>query len=94
MLFSEIAPAFYERLDFVPVPLLESTLEIDQKRGGAPAMLVRSGDDTRHPVDRRDERRADRGRAAGDRAQRGSDPLPDHAQAPAVRARAVGASQH
>jgi GNAT superfamily N-acetyltransferase len=45
MLFSEIAPAFYERLDFVPVPLLESTLEIDQKRGGAPAMLVRSGDD-------------------------------------------------
>ena len=45
MLFSEIAPAFYERLDFVPVPLIESTLEIDQKRGGAPAMLVRSGDD-------------------------------------------------
>lgn len=45
MLFSEIDPAFYERLDFVPVPLVESTLEIDQKRGGAPAMLVRSGDD-------------------------------------------------
>ena len=45
MLFSEIAPAFYEKLDFVPVPLLESTLEIDQKRGGAPAMLVRSGDE-------------------------------------------------
>jgi predicted N-acetyltransferase YhbS len=45
MLFSEIAPAFYEQLDFVPVPLLESTLEVDQKRGGAPAMLVRSGDD-------------------------------------------------
>lgn len=44
MLFSEIAPAFYEQLDFVPVPLLESTLEVDQKRGGAPAMLVRSGD--------------------------------------------------
>jgi predicted N-acetyltransferase YhbS len=43
MLFSEIAPAFYERLDFVPVPLIESTLEVDQKRGGAPAMLVRSG---------------------------------------------------
>src|SRR5436190_20364941 len=43
MLFSEIAPAFYEQLDFVPVPLLESTLEVDQKRGGAPAMLVRSG---------------------------------------------------
>jgi predicted N-acetyltransferase YhbS len=45
MLFSEIAPAFYERLDFVPVPLLETTLEVDQKRGGAPAMLVRSGDE-------------------------------------------------
>jgi hypothetical protein len=45
MLFSEISPAFYERLDFVPMPLLESTLEVDQKRGGAPAMLVRSGND-------------------------------------------------
>ena len=50
MLFSEIAPAFYERLDFVPVPLLESTLEVDQKRGGAPAMLVRSGDDRDLPA--------------------------------------------
>jgi GNAT superfamily N-acetyltransferase len=49
MLFSEIAPAFYERLDFVPVPLLESTFEVDRKRGGAPAMLVRSGDDTDVP---------------------------------------------
>jgi GNAT superfamily N-acetyltransferase len=45
MLFSEIAPAFYEQLDFVPVPLVESTLEVDRKHGGAPAMLVRSGDD-------------------------------------------------
>jgi predicted N-acetyltransferase YhbS len=45
MLFSEIAPAFYERLDFVPVPLVEWRLEVDQKRGGAPAVLVRSGDD-------------------------------------------------
>jgi GNAT superfamily N-acetyltransferase len=45
MLFSEIAPAFYERLDFVPVPLVQWTIEVDQKRGGAPAMLVRSGDD-------------------------------------------------
>ena len=32
-------------------------------------------------------------RAAGARSQRGSDPLPDHAQAPAVRTRAVGPSQ-
>lgn len=45
MLFSEIAPAFYEQLDFVPVPLEETTLVVDQKRGGAPAVLVRSGDD-------------------------------------------------
>lgn len=45
LLFSEIAPAFYEQLDFVPVPLIESTIEVDQKRGGAPAMLVRGGDD-------------------------------------------------
>ena len=50
MLFSEIAPAFYERLDFVPVPLVESALEVDQKRGGAPAMLVRSGDDKDLPA--------------------------------------------
>lgn len=45
MLFSEIPPAFYERLDFVPVPLTEWLIEVDQKRGGAPAMLVRSGDE-------------------------------------------------
>jgi hypothetical protein len=50
MLFSEIAPAFYERLDFVPVPLLERVLEVDQKGGGAPAMLVRSGDDRDIPA--------------------------------------------
>ena len=87
MLFSEIAPAFYERLDFVPVPLLESTLEVDQKRGGAPAMLVRSGDDAGSAADRRDERGALRERAAGARSQRGLHPLPDHAQAAAVRIR-------
>ena len=45
MLFSEIPPAFYERLEFVPVPLTEWVIEVDQKRGGAPAMLVRSGDE-------------------------------------------------
>jgi len=45
MLFSEIPPAFYERLDFVPVPLAEWVIEVDQKRGGAPAILVRSGDE-------------------------------------------------
>ena len=50
MLFSEIAPAFYEQLDFVPMPLLEATLEVDRKRGGAPAMLVRGGDDRDLPA--------------------------------------------
>lgn len=50
MLFSEIAPAFYERLDFVPVPLVEQRLEVDVKGGGAPAMLVRSGHDSDVPA--------------------------------------------
>ncbi len=50
MLFSEISPAFYERLDFVPVPLVEQSIEVDQKRGGAPAMLVRSGDERDLPA--------------------------------------------
>ena len=50
LLFSEIDPRFYERLDFVPVPLVESALEVDRKRGGAPAMLVRSGDDRDVPA--------------------------------------------
>ncbi|HYE85674.1 MAG TPA: hypothetical protein VEA16_04935, partial [Vicinamibacterales bacterium] len=44
MLFSEIDPAYYERLDFVPVPLVESTLQVTL-HGGAPAVLVRAGDD-------------------------------------------------
>lgn len=50
MLFSEIAPAFYERLDFVPVPLVEKRLDVDRATGGAPAMLVRSGDDRDLPA--------------------------------------------
>jgi GNAT superfamily N-acetyltransferase len=44
MLFSEIDPSFYERLDFVPVPVLESRLVVTMK-GGSPAVLVRAGDD-------------------------------------------------
>jgi len=44
LLFSEIEPTFYERLDFVPVPLLHMRLEV-KRRNGAPAMLVRAGDD-------------------------------------------------
>jgi predicted N-acetyltransferase YhbS len=49
-LFSEIAPSFYEKLDFVPVPLSEWRLEVDQKGGGPPAVLVRSGDDRDLPA--------------------------------------------
>ena len=49
MLFSEIEPAFYEALEFVPIPLLESRLEV--KRGkGAPAVLMRAGDDRDLPA--------------------------------------------
>jgi GNAT superfamily N-acetyltransferase len=49
LLFSEIDPRFYERLGFVPVPLLESRLEVSRRRG-APAMLVRAGDDRDLPA--------------------------------------------
>lgn len=44
-LFSEIGPAFYERLGFAGVPLDEVTISVDKKRGGAPAMLVRAGEE-------------------------------------------------
>jgi predicted N-acetyltransferase YhbS len=44
LLFSDIGPALYERLDFVPVPLEQATLTVHTK-AGAPAMLVRAGDD-------------------------------------------------
>jgi len=44
-LFSEIAPAFYEQLDFVPVPTVDWKIDVDRKDGGPPAMLVRSGED-------------------------------------------------
>jgi len=43
-LFSEIGPAFYERLGFVPVALDEVTVNVELK-GGSPAMLVRFGDE-------------------------------------------------
>ena len=42
-LFSEIGEAFYRRLGFVTVPLEEVDIEVDRK-DGAPAMLVRSGE--------------------------------------------------
>jgi Acetyltransferase (GNAT) domain len=44
LLFSDIGPVLYERMDFVPIPLDEVTLHVRLK-GGAPAMLVRAGDD-------------------------------------------------
>src|SRR5262245_1357506 len=49
MLFSEIGPAFYERLSFQPVPLDEVTLAVDRK-DGAPAMLVRAGAESDLPA--------------------------------------------
>jgi GNAT superfamily N-acetyltransferase len=49
-LFSEIDPVFYERLDFVPVPLNESRIDVDRKNGGPPATLVRGGDDRDLPA--------------------------------------------
>jgi len=43
-LFSEIGTAFYERLGFTTLPLDEVTVGVKRK-GGAPAMLVRAGED-------------------------------------------------
>jgi GNAT superfamily N-acetyltransferase len=48
-LFSEIGEPFYERLGFRTAPLDEFDLEVDH-RHGAPAMLVRSGDDRDLPA--------------------------------------------
>ncbi len=45
-LFSEIGADFYARLGFVPVPLDEVTIGVAvNRRGGAPAMLVRAGEE-------------------------------------------------
>jgi GNAT superfamily N-acetyltransferase len=69
MLFSEIDPAFYQRLDFVPVPLLESQLEV-ARRGGSPAVLVRAGEDRDVPaVAEMSARRAEGARFALDRSE-------------------------
>src|SRR5262245_45524844 len=48
-LFSEIGTAFYERLGFTAVPLDEVTITVKMK-GGAPAMLVRAGDERDLPA--------------------------------------------
>ncbi len=48
-LFSEIGTSFYERLGFAAVPIDEVTIRVDRK-AGAPAMLVRVGDDRDLPA--------------------------------------------
>ncbi len=48
-LFSEVGPTFYRRLGFVPVPFDEVTVDVDL-RAGAPAMLVRAGDERDLPA--------------------------------------------
>jgi GNAT superfamily N-acetyltransferase len=48
-LFSEIGPSFYQRLEFRPLPFDEVTIRVRVK-GGAPAMLVRAGDERDLPA--------------------------------------------
>jgi GNAT superfamily N-acetyltransferase len=48
-LFSEIGAAFYERLGFINLPIDEVTVRVE-RRDGAPAMLVRAGDDRDLPA--------------------------------------------
>ena len=48
-LFSEIGTAFYERLGFSAVPLDEVTVRVTRS-DGAPAMLVRAGDERDLPA--------------------------------------------
>ena len=48
-LFSEIGPAFYERLGFRSISIDEVTLRV-KRRNGAPAVLVRAGDERDLPL--------------------------------------------
>jgi GNAT superfamily N-acetyltransferase len=48
-LFSEIDPAFYQRLGFASIPIDEVTIRVE-RRNGAPAVLVRAGDDRDLPA--------------------------------------------
>jgi GNAT superfamily N-acetyltransferase len=48
-LFSEIGATFYERLGFTSVPIDEVTVRVE-RRNGAPAMLVRAGDERDLPA--------------------------------------------
>jgi len=50
ILFSEIDPAFYERRLFRQVPMDQVRIVVDEKRGGAPAILVRSGHESDLPA--------------------------------------------
>ena len=69
MLFSEVDPAFYQRLDFVPIPVVETQLEVTLK-GGAPAVLVRAGDDRDvSSIAEMSARRAEGARFALDRSE-------------------------
>jgi hypothetical protein len=44
LLFSEIGPDYYKRLGYTQIPLQTVEVEVDEK-DGAPAMLVRAGED-------------------------------------------------
>jgi GNAT superfamily N-acetyltransferase len=48
-LFSEIGAAYYERFGFRTVPIEEATVKVE-RRDGAPAMLVRAGEDRDLPA--------------------------------------------
>lgn len=48
-LFSEIGPSFYGRLGFSAIPFDEVTVKV-KRRDGAPAMLVRAGDERDLPA--------------------------------------------
>jgi predicted N-acetyltransferase YhbS len=49
MLFSEIDPAFYDRLGFRQVPVDQVRVVVHEKGGGAPAILVRAGHESDLP---------------------------------------------
>jgi GNAT superfamily N-acetyltransferase len=69
MLFSEIDPSLYAKLGFAPVPLLEARLEVKRK-AGAPAVLLRAGDDRDIPaIAEMTARRAEAARLALDRSE-------------------------
>jgi GNAT superfamily N-acetyltransferase len=69
LLFSEIDPSLYAKLGFAPVPLLEARLEV-RRKAGAPAVLLRAGDDRDIPaIAEMTARRAEAARLALDRSE-------------------------